>query len=85
MDIKRTKFISCVMREIDFFKANLIGCDFENTNLLATRFQNCNFKKASFIGAKNYFVDPVDNNVRQAKFSASGVLSLLSKFKIEIV
>ena len=73
------------MRETDFFKANLTGCDFENTDLQATRFQNCNLRKASFVGAKNYFVDPVDNNVRQAKFSAPEVLSLLSKFKIEIV
>ena len=44
-----------------------------------TRLNNCNF-----LEAMNYAIDPVENDIAGARFSAPEVLNLLSSFGINI-
>ena len=61
-------------------KSNFAGCDLQETI-----FHRCNMRKASFVGAKNYTINPLVNDVKKAKFSFSEVTSLLKGLDVEIL
>jgi fluoroquinolone resistance protein len=70
--------------DVDFSECDLKGADFFKSDLMDSRFSlskldNCNFQEAI-----NYYIDPIENSIKGAKFSSPEVLSLLSRFKINI-
>ncbi|MFA6428462.1 MAG: pentapeptide repeat-containing protein [Candidatus Buchananbacteria bacterium] len=84
LDIRHSKFTGCEIKETDFIKTNLSGADFAKADLRGSRFQNTNLEKANFVGAKNYFIDPTGNKLKQARFATPEVLALLVPFGIKI-
>jgi len=84
LDIKESKFLKCEMKEVDFINTNLIGADFNGSSLPLCKFHNTNLEKANFLGALNYYINPIENKLKQAKFSYPDVLSLLDTFEIKI-
>ena len=84
LDIKESKFINCKMKEVDFINTNLAGTDFSGSGLLMCKFYNANLEKTNFVGAFDYCINPLDNKLKQAKFSYPEVLSLLAAFEIKV-
>jgi len=84
LDMKESQFLSCDITESDFIKANLTGSDFSESSLALCKFQNTNLEKVNFVGARNYYINPVNNKLKHAKFSYPEVLSLLDDFGIKV-
>jgi uncharacterized protein YjbI with pentapeptide repeats len=84
LDIKKSQFLDCEIRETDFLYSNLTGSDFRDSDLNTSKFNNTNLEKTNFIGAKNYYIDPTCNKLKQARFSYPDVLSLLDPFGIKV-
>jgi uncharacterized protein YjbI with pentapeptide repeats len=84
MDIRGSKFLNCEMKEADFINTNLICADFAGSSLQLCKFYHANLEKVNFVGALNYYINPIDNKLKQAKFSYPEVLSLLDTFGIEV-
>lgn len=84
LDLKNTRFLSCVLRDGYFAETNLTLSDFSKTDLKGTVFHNVNLRKADFREAFNYAINPATNQLTKAKFSSPDVLSLLSYLDIEI-
>lgn len=84
LSIKDSKFIDCDIREADFINTNLSGSDFSGSSLLLCKFHNTNLEKVNFIGARDYYINPIDNKLKGARFSYPEVLSLLDGFGIKV-
>lgn len=85
LDLKKTPFINCLIREASFFESNLTEADFSGSNLSGTTFHHCNLSQVNFASAINYSINPFTNQLKKARFSSPEVLSLLNYFEIIIV
>ncbi|MDZ7820265.1 MAG: pentapeptide repeat-containing protein [Aliarcobacter sp.] len=84
MDLRQMKFINSLIKDSGFEECNLEKSLFDNCNLELTTFINNNLKKANFQTAKNYLIDPKQNDLSKAVFSLPEALSFLSLLPIEI-
>jgi uncharacterized protein YjbI with pentapeptide repeats len=84
LNMKNSRFLECTIRETDFVDSDLAGSDLSGSDLQSSKFQNTNLEKADFRGAKNYYIDPTRNKLKQALFSYPEVLSLLASFGIKV-
>jgi fluoroquinolone resistance protein len=84
LKIKSTIFKNSQLEECDFTEADLSQSVFENCNLLNAIFEQTNMEKCDYRTAVNYVVDPENNRIKKAKFSAIGLYGLLHKYDIEI-
>ena len=84
LKIRRTKFLECEIRDTDFVSADITEADFSGSDLQGSKFQNTILEKADLSSARNYFIDPLQNRIKRAKFSYPEVLGLLASFGIVI-
>jgi fluoroquinolone resistance protein len=82
--IKNTYFANSQLEACDFTEAELSQSVFENCNLLHAIFDQSNLEKCDFRTAVYYVIDPENNRIKKAKFSAIGLHGLLHKYDIEI-
>ena len=82
--MKKTSFIDCSLKEVDFTSADLSMAAFINCDLLNAIFMQTILEKADFRTARNYYLDPERNKIKNAKFSHFGALGLLAKYNIEV-
>lgn len=82
--MKKTKFISCSMRETNLEEADFSQAIFDHCDLLAASFVQTNLEQADLRTALNYGIDPEQNKIKKAKFSVQGLPGLLTKYDIEI-
>src|SRR5690606_22203636 len=82
--LHKTPFINSSVKDADFSECDLSNSVFKNTDLTNTVFSNTNLKGVNFVTAKNYNIDPEQNNIAKAKFSLEGVIGLLNKYDIKI-
>ena len=82
--LHNAKYARCEFRNVDFADADLTGVDFSSSIFEDCIFRNTNLSKADFRGATGYFIDPIQNKIRGARFSSPDVLNLLAPFDIEI-
>jgi uncharacterized protein YjbI with pentapeptide repeats len=83
-NLKKSSFINCTIKEAGFFDLDLSKADFSNSNLRDTVFERGNLSGADFTSATNFIVNPLESNVKKAKFSYPGILGLLQNFDIII-
>lgn len=76
-DMRRAKLKECVARETDFSDANLTEAVFDGTDLNGARFRHTNLSRADLRKASNYAISPVDNTLKQARFSLPEAIGLL--------
>ncbi|WP_237702550.1 pentapeptide repeat-containing protein [Bizionia argentinensis] len=81
---KKTHFIKCSLKEVDFSESNLSAAVFKNTDLMGARFSKTNLEKTDFRSAKNFAIDPELNMLKKAKFSALQLEGLLHKYQLDI-
>ena len=82
--MKKTIFKDCSLKEVDFSEVDLSGAGFQNCDLSGTAFNRSILEKADFRTAYQYNIDPSLNKMKQAKFAATGLEGLLSKFQLDI-
>lgn len=85
MDIKRNKFKTCSLKEVDFTGTNMVGIVFEECDLALSMFDRTNLSKADLSTAINYTIDPESNTIKQAIFSKEGIIGLLGKYDIRVI
>jgi fluoroquinolone resistance protein len=82
--MKGTKFIACNLDEVDFTETDLTNASFDECDLNRAIFDRTKLQKADFRTAFNYALDPEENQIKKAKFSANGIADLLAKYDIII-
>ncbi len=82
---KKAIFKDCSMIETDFTEADLTDVKFENCNLHRAFFERTILKNADLSTSYNFIIDPDNNDVKKAKFSAQGLPGLLAKYDIRII
>jgi uncharacterized protein YjbI with pentapeptide repeats len=82
--LKKTSFVKCSLKESSFAEADLTEANFSEADLLSAAFDRTNLEKADFRDALNYSIDPENNRMKKAKFSADGIAGLLDKYQIDI-
>ncbi|RLD62933.1 MAG: pentapeptide repeat-containing protein [Bacteroidetes bacterium] len=83
-NLKKVKFIDCLIHEVDFTEANLSGASFLNCDLAGAIFKNSVLENVDFRTSYNFSINPENNRIEKAKFSLSGVVGLLDDYNIEI-
>ncbi len=84
IDVTGSVFRDCSLREVDFTEAVLRGVDFTGSDLAGATFHRSDLRGADLVGALNVTLDPRQNRLAGARFSAAGALSLLEAFDIVI-
>ena len=74
----------CKLHEVDFREAIMMHSDLSGSDLLGSFFQATDLKKANFLDAYNYSINPLTNKIKQAKFSMPDAINLLESFEVEI-
>jgi len=82
--MKKTNFIDCSLKEVDFAETDLTMAAFTNCDLSGASFMRTILEKADFRTAKNYALDPEINKIKKAKFSYLELAGLLAKYDIDI-
>ena len=82
---KKAVFKDCSMIETDFTEADLTDVKFENCNLHRAFFDRTILKNADLSTSYNFTIDPDNNDIKKAKFSAQGLPGLLAKYDIRII
>ena len=81
-NLKKCTIVGCVAKEVTFIETDLEEADFSDTDLEGTLFQKANLKKANFEGAKNYFINLENNQVKKAIFTMPEAMTLLTNYDI---
>lgn len=84
LKLKGTSFKDCKLQEAEFTETDLTNAKLDDCDLLGARFENTLLEGADLRTAYNYSMDPERNHLTNAKFSLSGVVGLLDKYKIKI-
>ncbi len=82
--LKGTTFNDCSFEEADFSETDFTNAVFEKCNLNRAIFNRTILKGADFRTAYNFNIDPENNTVNKAKFSADALGGLLIKYKLVI-
>jgi fluoroquinolone resistance protein len=82
--LPKIKMEGCQLQEVDFSEADLSEGVFTGCDLMHATFDQTNLEKADFRTASNFSIDPENNKLKKAKFSANGLAGLLSKYQLQI-
>ena len=77
---ERCLFKNCLFEEVDFQECEFHACDFQQAS-----FVECNFQKASFRACENLWLDPRENQLKNAQFEMQQLPGLLQFAGIKIV
>lgn len=82
--LKGTTFNDCSFEEADFSEADLTNAIFEKCNLNRAVFSRTILRGADMRSAYNFNIDPENNTINKAKFSADALNGLLIKYNLVI-
>jgi len=82
--LKGTIFDDCSFEEADFSEADLTNAEFQKCNLNRAIFNRTILKSADLRSAYNFNIDPENNTINKAKFSADALNGLLIKYNLVI-
>ncbi len=80
----KTVFRQTSLKQVNFANAVLTQAVFDGCDLYDATFNRTQLNEADFRTARNYIIDPENNPVRKAKFSAYGLVGLLTKYNLHI-
>lgn len=77
-------FNNCILQEVDFTEAQIPGSSFLQADLFGAIFNQTNLEQADFRNALHFSINPANNNLEKARFSADGLAGLLTAYQIII-
>lgn len=80
--LKKLTLIDCVARDVDFSESNLTEANLQRTDFSGSQFRETNLTKSDLRGAQNYGINPLNNKLRQARFSLPEAMLLLRGLEI---
>jgi len=84
LKLPKLKMTDCEIKETEFIEADLSEGNFTGTDFERSIFSKTNLFKANFKGAKNYYIDTKNNNIKKARFSLPEALTLLDSLGVVI-
>lgn len=84
LQLSKTHFKDCSIKEADFTESNLSEAIFTNCDLKETTFDRTDLQKTDFRTAINYTIDLDLNKVKGAQFSKEDIHGLLTKYGVKI-
>lgn len=84
LSLKDLKVKDCVAIDVDFREADLSQADFTGTDLSKSLFKDTILTEADLSQARNYDIDPGQNQLQGAKFSLPEAMSLLYSMDINL-
>ncbi|MBI1266239.1 MAG: pentapeptide repeat-containing protein [Cryomorphaceae bacterium] len=84
LQIHKTSFVACSLREVDFSDADLSGSSFRDAQLTGATFDNTSLMKCDFRGAQGFNISPVNNRIKKAIFDRDNLEGLLTTFGIDV-
>ncbi len=84
LDMAHTEFADCGLKEVNFTDADLTKASFSGCDLRQAVFAGSTLEGADFRGARNFSIDPENNEIEGAKFSRSTLAGLLQKYDIVV-
>lgn len=82
--MNKSVFKNCRLHGVNFSQTDLSKVIMENCDLMDAIFDRTNLTGMDFTSNRNFIIDPQLNMVKKARFSASNLAGLLSKFDIII-
>ncbi|MCF7919385.1 MAG: pentapeptide repeat-containing protein [Candidatus Cloacimonetes bacterium] len=84
LELKGISFLGSEISNTDFINSDLSSAVFRNVNFREVVFHNTDLKKASFLGAKGYRINPMTNEIKGGIFDLPEVVSFLEYLQITI-
>jgi uncharacterized protein YjbI with pentapeptide repeats len=84
LKMKKMRFTGCSLVAADFMETDLTEAIFDNCDLRRTVFIKTIANKTDFSTSYNYTIDPEQNKLKKAQFSADGLKGLLEKYDLVI-
>ncbi|MBN2830324.1 MAG: pentapeptide repeat-containing protein [Candidatus Cloacimonetes bacterium] len=84
LDLSKTVFSGCNIFETDFIGTNLTGSNFSYSEFQNVTFHNTILINADFTNAHEYQINPLSNQIKNAKFSLPDAVSLLSNMGVKL-
>jgi len=84
VSLGQTVWNSCDLREADFGSAQMQETNLSNCDLEGAIFEQTNLKSADLRMAKNFVINPNQNQIQNAKFAHDNLRGLLAHLKIDI-
>ncbi len=85
IDIRDTSFSECMIDDTVFRDSMLKNSNFEEVQFRFTSFVSNDLTKANFKNASGFQIDPCNNKLKGASFSALSALELVKYFDIKLV
>lgn len=84
LDLPETIIEQCKAHDVDFRECDLTSEIFTETDFEQSLFMHTNLFASDFTEAINYIINPLENNIKKAKFSLPDAMNLLIAFEIDI-
>lgn len=84
MKLNSTKFIKCMIEGCDFINTELKKSNFNHSKFTDTTIQGCNLTESNFLHATDFIINPAENKMFRAKFSATELEGLVKTFGIKV-
>jgi uncharacterized protein YjbI with pentapeptide repeats len=85
LDLRRSKFHKCSMKECHFSDTDLSYSDFDGSNLRGTLFHQSNLSNCNFQNSIDYIINPATNKIKGSIFNYPAAMGLLEGFDIKII
>lgn len=84
LDIRKTVFKDCELREADFTESNLASSVFDHSDLSGAIFDRSILDQADFRTARDFSINPNQNQLKKTKFAKDNLSGLLDQLNIVI-
>lgn len=84
LNLKGCRIVESTAREVDFRGADLSGASFRGTDLAGSLFNDTDLQGADFRGAYGYDIDPLENQLKGARFDLPEAIALLYSMDISL-
>ena len=84
LDVRKTVFKNCTMREVDFTESNLSNSVFDHSDLLNAVFERSVLDGTDFRNAEHFSINPNQNQLKKTRFSKDNLMGLLDQLNIVI-
>ena len=83
--LRKTRFEHCTVNEANFFEADLAESRFDECQFSETRFDGCDLRRARFRAARDLFIDPARNKVKDTHVPLETAIALATSLGMRVL